>query len=75
MGLPDGYAPWGEQGMALVDPVFCPAGHPIEHLSRGGVAKCWEHQDHVMWRCACGQLIYRHDGAFWGELECISSRA
>jgi hypothetical protein len=71
--LPDCYAPWGEMGMVLVDPVWCPAGHPIEQLTRGGVTHCSdpEHQPHLTWRCACGQPIYRIPGVYVGELECL----
>lgn len=70
--LSDGYAPWGELGEVLLDPQDCPAGHLFRWGIRGGPVFCDQHGDHYRWRCACGQEVYRHDGAFWGELECLS---
>lgn len=75
--LPDCYAPWGEMGMALVDPTWCPAGHPLLKFTRGGVTHCADrsHEAHLTWACSCGQLIYRIPGVYVGELACLSTRA
>lgn len=67
--VPDGYERWGEQGLRLIDPEWCPQGHPFEGGSRGFVP-CVEHDGHPSWRCPCGQKIYRHAGEFVGELDC-----
>lgn len=73
--MPDGYARRGEHGLVLIDPQVCPAGHPFRFGERSSLAQCRAHGPHLAWRCACGQTVYRHAGAFWGGLECLSSRA
>jgi hypothetical protein len=67
---PDGYA-WvdGGPGIVLVDPEWCPAGHPME-LHQRGYAPCAEHKGHPQWTCRCGQVIYRGGGEFVDVLEC-----
>lgn len=61
---PDGYI-WAEDGIGivLIDPLVCPAGHPIDGFRRGWTP-CSEHSGHTVWYCSCGQEIYRESGAF-----------
>jgi hypothetical protein len=77
--LPDGYERWPDAirgpGLRLIDPTDCPTGHPFRWGQRGSLAYCGEHKPHNTWWCACGQKIYRVEGAFVDELECVSSRA
>lgn len=70
--VPDGYERFGEQGLKLIDPVLCPAGHPFEWGQRGSLAFCLEHGSHNTWWCRCGLKIYRVEGAFVSELKCVS---
>ncbi|MET7395631.1 hypothetical protein ABZS66_19285 [Dactylosporangium sp. NPDC005572] len=67
---PAGYE-WTGHGMEiqLIDPVGCPAGHPIRWGQRG-YAPCAQHHGHPTWTCRCGQVIYGLDGAFLAELPC-----
>lgn len=54
----------------LVDPLFCPAGHPAD-LVRSSHINCERHRVlHPEWWCSCGQKIWRFEGAFVGELPC-----
>lgn len=72
--IPPGYAPWGEQGMVLIDPVACPAGHPwADDGWQRGYAPCSEHRGHPSWRCHCGreQYLRRNDGAIVEEMPCV----
>jgi hypothetical protein len=70
--LPDGYA-WVDGGPAirLVDPQWCPAGHPAVVVRRD-LPRCEQHRYHHAWTCRCGQAIYRHDGEFVGVLGCVT---
>lgn len=75
--VPDGYVRWPDPehgpGLELIDPEVCPAGHPFAWGQRGSLAYCREHEPHNTWWCACGQKIWRYDGAFVGERpECVS---
>jgi hypothetical protein len=71
---PDGYRLTGRgPEVELIDPAWCPTGHPVEQFRRG-FTQCtdWEHQGHTYWMCSCGQDIYRAPGAFVGEpLACM----
>lgn len=58
--------------MELIDPDTCPSGHPFRFGQRSSLAYCGVHEPHNAWICACSQRVYRWDGAFWGELECLS---
>jgi hypothetical protein len=72
--VPDGYERFGEQGLKLIDPIVCPAGHPFRWGQSGSLARCAKHGDHNVWICACSQWIWRYDGAFVGEKPpCLSS--
>jgi hypothetical protein len=72
--LPDGYRWTGRQfEIQLIDPVDCPAGHPVYKGIRGGPQQCREHGDHFRWRCGCGQQIWRYDGTFHGALPCLTA--
>lgn len=51
--IPPGYAPWGEQGMVLIDPP-CAAGHPLRTPWQRPWSPCAEHGGHPGWRCGCG---------------------
>jgi hypothetical protein len=64
---PDGYEYTGRtpHEIRLVDPVHCPGGHPAR-LVRRGWSHCPEHGTHYSWACACGQEIWRVEGAFVG---------
>lgn len=73
--VPDGYERWAGEGLKLIDPIVCPAGHPFAWGQRGSLAYCDVHEPHNTWWCACGQHVFRVEGAFAGELECVSSRA
>lgn len=66
-----GYEPWGEQGMKLIDPADCPAGHPFRFGQRG-YERCRQHRGHPSWVCACGreQFLRREDGAIVQDLPC-----
>jgi len=67
---PDGYERTGRgDEIRLIDPVDCPAGHPIRGGQRGH-APCAPHQGHPKWTCGCGVVLYRHDGAFVTALPC-----
>lgn len=76
--VPDGYVRWPDPergpGLELIDPEVCPVGHPFAWGQRGSLAYCREHEPHNTWWCACGQKIYRVEGAFVGELVCVSGR-
>ena len=71
---PDGFRWSGRtpHEIVLIDPATCPAGHPAE-IVRRGLERCddWAHDGHKSWTCRCGQDIYRADGAFVGELDCL----
>lgn len=71
---PDGYEWTGRQTeIRLIDPTWCPTGHPIESFRRG-YTHCSQHHGHTYWTCECGQDIYRAPGQFTGEtLECITA--
>jgi hypothetical protein len=69
---PDGYERLPNGGIRLVDPLWCPQGHPFVSGQRG-YAACSEHHGHPQWTCACKQKIYRHAGAFVDELPCQQS--
>lgn len=66
---PDGYR-WTGKGMEieLIDPDWCPAGHPADLVKRG-IHRCAVHgyAIHHEWTCSCGQLIWRVEGQFVGE--------
>lgn len=70
--IPDGYEyaePTGTQ-IRLIDPVWCPAGHPAVLTQRSHI-NCQEHGElHHYWTCACGQVIWRYRGTFVDELPC-----
>ncbi|GAA0739290.1 hypothetical protein GCM10010199_63090 [Dactylosporangium roseum] len=69
---PDGYAYiGGGPAMQLIDPVWCPTGHPAE-LIRRSTYRCQAHGNvlHPSWTCSCGQEIWRVAGEFAGELRC-----
>lgn len=68
MELPDGYR-WTGRGleMVLIDPLWCPAGHPFEWGQRGPLDYCELHGQHNTWRCECSQQIWRVNGEFVGE--------
>lgn len=68
--IPDGYRRRGEHGLVLIDPDWCPAGHPFAFGQRGAPVLCREHDTHNSWICACGQWIYRAPGAFVDKLDC-----
>lgn len=70
-----GYVPWGEQGIKLVDPTDCPAGHAFRWGQRSW-EPCAVHRGHPSWVCACGREVFlrREDGAIVAELECVSGR-
>lgn len=72
---PDGFRWSGrtEHEIVLNDPEVCPAGHPAQ-LVRRGFERCtdWAHSGHNSWTCACGQDIYRADGAYVGQLDCLT---
>jgi hypothetical protein len=70
VGIPDGYRRQGKLGLVLVDPAVCPAGHPFRFGMRKAAELCDTHGRHLHWICACGQSIYRHDGAYVGALDC-----
>jgi hypothetical protein len=72
VSIPDGYERRGKLGLVLVDPKDCPAGHPFRFGQRKAPELCDTHGRHLHWICACGQSIYRHDGQFVGELECVN---
>lgn len=67
---PDGYE-WvdGGPGIRLIDPEFCPSGHPFELYQRG-YAPCIEHRGHPKWSCRCGVVVFRDAGEFVTELRC-----
>jgi hypothetical protein len=71
--LKDGYeytqaAPSTE--IRLIDPVWCPAGHPTL-LTRRSEVNCQQHRAlHHEWTCTCGCIIWRFEGAFVDELPC-----
>jgi hypothetical protein len=70
--VPPGYVPWGEQGMELVDPTSCPAGHPFVWGKRS-IEPCPEHHGHPSWVCRCGrELFLREDGTIVAALGCVS---
>lgn len=68
MEVPDGYERWPDPergpGLRLLDPTDCPAGHLFRFGQRGSLAYCEVHEPHNTWICACGQMIYRVEGAF-----------
>ncbi len=75
--VPPGYVRWGEQGIRLVDPQACPAGHPW--ASDGSWQRkhepCGDHGGHPSWRCHCGRWLYlREDGQIVQELDCPTAR-
>lgn len=66
----DGYEYTGRGlEIRLIDPADCPRGHPFRFGQRGR-EPCAQHRSHAEWTCACGQVIYRHDGAFVTRLPC-----
>lgn len=69
--VPDGYVRWPDPehgpGLRMLDPTDCPAGHRFRFGQRQNVAHCKVHGTHDTWLCACGQWIWRYDGAFIGE--------
>lgn len=68
--VPPGYVPWGEQGIRLVDPEQCPAGHPFAWGQRA-FSHCVQHRGHPAWRCKCGvELFLREDGRIVADLAC-----
>lgn len=75
MEIPPGYRPWGQQGIALIDPTDCPAGHRFKFGSRG-YETCAPHHGHPSWRCACGieQFLEQGTGRIVPELDCLSGR-
>jgi len=64
---PDGHR-WTGHGtkMELVDPLWCPQGHPILAFRRASVPCPVHHRDYA-WYCSCGETIYRDSGAFTDE--------
>lgn len=68
--IPDGYERWGEQGLVLIDPDWCPTGHPFAFGQRLSNTLCRRHGHHHAWLCACGQRIWRVPGAFVDQLDC-----
>jgi hypothetical protein len=72
--IPPGYAPWGEQGIVLIDPTECPAGHPwADDGWQRSFSPCYGHGGHPSWRCHCGRMQYlrREDGAIVEQLDCV----
>lgn len=67
MELPDGYE-WidGGPAMRLIDPEWCPQGHPMQLVQRGW-NHCKAHDHHKRWTCGCGQQVWRVGGQFVGE--------
>ena len=69
--VPDGYRRAADGvGLVLIDPIYCPAGHPFEFGARQSIVRCEKHGTHYSWICACGQWIYRVEGAFVGSPDC-----
>ena len=67
---PDGYRWTGRQTeIELIDPDWCPAGHPVTSFRRG-YAHCSRHDGHTYWTCQDDHDIWRVPGEFVDRLDC-----